>query len=167
MDGTRVQHGTTRDALGDEVSMTTALRFGCATLAVCATASAQAASVPELFEKHGLIGAWAIDCGTESSAQNPYVVYRALGADHVQRDTMASAATRTDASLIDRAAEAGPGRLSMTMTSQQRRMDLVVMIDGKRMRTVEITNEKGDKLVADGRLAGSGIELPWVNRCTP
>jgi hypothetical protein len=114
-----------------------------------------------------LIGAWAIDCGAESSAQNPYVVYRVLGADYVQRDTMAGAATRTDASLIDRAAEAGPGRLSMTMTSQQRRMDLVVMIDGKRMRTVEVTTEKGDRLVAEGRLASSGLELPWITRCTP
>lgn len=147
--------------------MTTVLRYGCAALVMFAAASAHAASVSELFETHGLIGAWAIDCGTESSAQNPYVVYRVLGADHVQRDTMAGAATRTDASLIDRAAEAGPGRLSMTMTSQQRRMDLVVTVDGKRMRTVEMTNEKGDKLVAEGRLAGSGVELPWVNRCTP
>jgi hypothetical protein len=58
---------------------------------------AHAASAPEIFQKHNLIGIFAWDCGKPASESNLYFVNRVLDASRIQRDQMSgpTSSTRT------------------------------------------------------------------------
>lgn len=128
-------------------------------------AAAQAASVKDVFEARGLLGAWALDCGAEASAENPYVVFRTVE-QYVQRDTMTSATERSDVSIVE-AADAGKSdEIVMQVANDRGRLRLVVRIEPKRMRSMEISLIGGQKVVADGRLVAGGTEVPWLNKCS-
>jgi len=62
--------------------------------ALCLLAAPAAAqttmSAKDAFEKFGLLGTFAGDCSQPVSARNGYIVYRAVDAQRVQRDTMVS-----------------------------------------------------------------------------
>ena len=64
--------------------------FGAGIALTMSSALAQAVSVKDLLEARGLLGTWAIDCGAEVSAGNPYVVFRSVES-YVQHDTMTGA----------------------------------------------------------------------------
>ena len=129
-------------------------------------AAAHAASAKDVFESHGLLGAWAIDCSAAASADNPYVVFRPVES-YVQRDTMVSATERADVSLIDVAALDKPDRISMRIVNNQQRVRMLAQFEAGRMRTIEIAPEGGEKVVADGRVVANGAEVPWINKCSP
>jgi PDZ domain/Tetratricopeptide repeat len=122
------------------------------------------ATVKGLFEKYGLIGAFAADCSQPVSAQNVYIVYRANG-DYVQRDDM-SGGTASDASVIDAAAEAAPNQLGLSMANARGRVNLVLRIEAGRWRLLESTRDDGAKLVSGGRATqGAREQSPWLNKC--
>src|SRR5437667_457537 len=86
--------------------------FSAAAFILLAGAAAQAASVKEVFEAHDLLGTWALDCAAQPSPQNPYVVFRPVE-NYVQRDTMAGATDRSDASVIDLAEDRKANEIMM------------------------------------------------------
>src|ERR1700692_3925672 len=151
---------------GSGATMPRGVRSVCivAIASVLSAAAADAASVKDLFESHDLLGIWSLDCQQPVSENNPFVVFRPVQT-FVQRDTMASATDRTDASIIDAAEETKPNEITMSMVSEPRRLKLVVRLEPKRMRTMEIAAENGEKFVADGRLVSTGDEVPWSNKC--
>ena len=79
--------------------------------AALAMGAAQAASVKEVFEKHGLIGTLAWDCSKPASRSNYYYVHRLLDADHLQRESMEGPQSRAFLTVIDRARKRGPTSL--------------------------------------------------------
>jgi hypothetical protein len=52
------------------------------------------ASVKEIFENHGLLGTFSVDCTKPVSPLGRYFVYWAIDAGHVQRDVMTGPTAR-------------------------------------------------------------------------
>jgi len=124
-----------------------------------------AATVKALFEKHDLIGTFAADCTSSVSEQNQYVVHRVNG-DYVQRDSMTGPATRSDASLIDTAREAGPKELSLSWANEGGRTNVVMRVESRQWRFIESTRENGEKLISGGYATqGARRESPWLKKC--
>jgi hypothetical protein len=142
-----------------------------ATLALAAAASfvaspAPAATVKEIFEAHGLIGSLAADCGKPASEGAPYVVYRAIDADHVQIDRMVGRPTPQLTAIVDEAEESGPDQIVMSALSDNHRYKLTLRIERGRARTMEMTREDGEVEVAGGHSSASHAETPWFGRCS-
>jgi hypothetical protein len=138
-----------------------------------APAFAQARSVAQLFEEHGLIGVFAADCSKPVGTRNLYFVNRAIDADHVQHDQMAGPATRDFALLIDQAAELGPNELRLGGAIEARRLSSVIRVEGRRMRMMESTRLttsggrpllEGERVIVAGRFS-NGVETPWLDKC--
>ena len=101
------------------------------------TLVAAAPSTPRaLFERHDLIGYFAADCSQPVSEQNPFIVHRPNG-DKIQRDRMVAQTSRSDASVIDSAAEARPGELTLGMANEHGRLNLVLRLEPQRWLVVE------------------------------
>ena len=100
------------------------------------------------------------------SAQNRYVVYRPVES-YVQRDSMRGEKERFDVSVIDRAELTKPNEITMSMANDKRRLDLVMQIEAKRTRILEVARENGEKIVTGGRLLATSAELPWFTKCAP
>jgi len=134
--------------------------------AAISASSAHAATVKETFESHGLLGMLAADCGGPASDKAPYVVNRVIDADHVQTDRMVGRPEPQLTAIIDEATETKPGEIAMSALSGKRRYKLVVRVDHERMRTMEMTREDGEKLVADGRNTATHAESHWFGKCS-
>jgi hypothetical protein len=78
-------------------------------------AQALGQNVKALFEQHGLLGYFAVDCAKPPNEQNRYAIYRALDGNRVQRDMIPQTSDST--LLIDRATESKPNELSLGRTS--------------------------------------------------
>jgi hypothetical protein len=139
--------------------------MACAASILLAAPAAQAATVQEVIQNFGLIGVFAVDCSKPASAQNSYVVQRAVDAEHVQRDLMIGPAARQNFYVVDRAEVAKPNEVAISMTSEGRRLNLLLRAEPKRMRTIESAPENGAKLIADGRFVDNGAQTPWLNKC--
>src|SRR5689334_12768503 len=75
-------------------------------VAILGCSPAHAASIKEVFEKHGLIGTFAWDCSKQPSGDgNWYFVNRVMDADHVQRDYMTGPTQRAWYIVLDKAEE--------------------------------------------------------------
>jgi hypothetical protein len=138
-------------------------------LAVAATAlfasAAQAASAPEIFQKHNLIGIFAWDCGKPAAADNFYYVNRAIDANTVQRDIMDGPSSRRHVTIITSAADAAPNEIAVAGTlNGSTPVTAVWRIEGARMVLVDVT-ESGRKTIAARIFLATGRELPWLNRC--
>jgi len=142
----------------------------CCTSGVVRTAPSAApgagiATVKELAEKLGVIGTWAADCGQPASAQNPYVVYRALDAGHLQRDTMTGPSTRAAVSVADTITELDPGQLIVSWPDDKGRVINVVHQQGSRGRLMESVRDTGEKLYENGRRVRDNLETKWFSKC--
>lgn len=126
--------------------------------------AAHAASVKDLFEQRGLLGAWAMDCTKPASQQNQYIVHRALDAERVQRDTMVGATERFAVVVLETAAVSAPNELTMAASGHGARFSLTYRSEGKRLRVMQYLREDGTKFIVNGRRVGAG-EMPWLNRC--
>jgi hypothetical protein len=130
-------------------------------------AQEQGGSAKAVLERYNLLGIFAADCGKPVSPQNPYVMHRAVDDQRVQRDTMTGPTTRTDASMIDSASVEGPDQLMMSMANERRRLNVRLRVEGGRWQLWESVDQNGQRLVSDGRIAGSaGVEMPWLSKCT-
>lgn len=134
-------------------------RLGLLMLTVLTAApTAQAASVKELFEQHGLMGAWAADCTKLASQQNQYIVHRALDAERVQRDTMIGATERFAVVVLESAARSAPHEITIAASGYERRFNLTFRPDGRRFRVMQYSREDGTKYIVDGRRVGSAAD---------
>jgi hypothetical protein len=144
----------------------TALRLsGSVALILLAVSSAHAATVQEVFKKFDLLGNWALDCSKPASPQNPYITHRAFG-DRVQRGPMTDPASQPAMFVVDQAAEGKPNEVAFSfLMDAKNHANLVVRVEGKRMRTMERTHDNGEKPISDGRQTADGRETPWFNKC--
>jgi len=135
--------------------------------------AAQDGSLAAIFQKYNLLGTFAWDCSKPPSAQNNWYVHRMLDANHVQRDRMTGPTTRQFVIIIDRAAplSANEIELSGTITGRVGSQDLdgaptagVWRVEQGRLLPWEAT-VNGNKLVTNGRLTSTGLEVPWNTRC--
>jgi hypothetical protein len=125
----------------------------------------QSSTVKATFEKHGLLGTFAVDCRRLANPENLYQVVRALDDNRVQREQMSSVTKRDFAFIADRIAESKPNLVSIGGTIDNHRLTIAVRVEAGRMRVMESTREPNERLVADGRFTNSGTETPWFSKC--
>ena len=125
--------------------------------------------VKALFEKHHLLGFFAADCSKPVSKDNPYYGNRLNGA-YVQADRMSSSTDRDFVMFLDKAGEMSSTEIVVTGTRDGQPTHMIWRIEraaggaGMRVRPVEVS--WGDKkLVTGEKLADSGQEMPWLQRC--
>jgi hypothetical protein len=135
-----------------------------AAVTALAVSAAQAASVKEVFEKHKLIGTFAIDCSQPASGRNAYYVHRLLNADTLQRDIMDGPTNRAFLVIIDKATESGANEISVSGTRDGKPFTSIYRIEPNRMHVREST-EQGKVLITGGRWAHNNAEFPWAYRC--
>ena len=126
--------------------------------------AAQAASVKEVFEKHGLLGTWALDCSKPASRSNYYYVHRLLDADRLQREAMEGPQSRAFLAVIDRAAEKGPNELAVSGTVDGKPFSSIYRVEPARMRVLKSTID-GKVVITGGRFV-NGSEFPWADKCS-
>jgi hypothetical protein len=127
----------------------------------------QAASVKEIFERHGLLGTWSADCTKPLSKQNRYAVYRALDADHVQREVKSDPTAEGALSVADRASESGLNDVNISWVDGTGggRVNNTVRVEGNRFRLWHSTSDTGEKFVVDGREVDDDEETVWIHKC--
>jgi opacity protein-like surface antigen len=143
-----------------------ALAAAAASMIILAASSAQAASVKEVFEKYGLLGTFARDCSQPASTSNGYIVYRAIDAGHVQRDTMTGPTQREYIYIADTAAGMGPNEIEVVgTTTAGKPFSYTLRLDGPRHRVMTWT-EGGVVSVVDGIWKEkNNYPMPWVTKC--
>lgn len=133
------------------------------TMLACA-ARAEAQSARTEFERQGLLGTYSGDCASPVSAQNGYVVYRALDATRVQRDTMSGPTTRLYLSIADTAELKGQDLL-VTGTTGDKPLRYTLRIDkGPRLRVMAWI-EDGVTSVTNGIWTERKYTMPWLAKC--
>lgn len=126
---------------------------------------AQSQSVKALFEKHGLLGKFAVDCAKPPDRQNFHLIYRVLDDNRVQREMMSGPKTLESAFVIDRAAESKPNEFSFGGTINGKRYNMVSRVEGRRIRLMESIREPDAKLVIEGRVLQDGRDTNWFSWC--
>jgi hypothetical protein len=142
-----------------------ALCVTAAALTITAAASAQAATVKDVFEKYNLVGTLAADCSKPGDAKSLYLINRAIDADHVQIDKMTGPATRDFAMIINTAAETKPNEITLTYTVDDQPYNGVFQVERGRLRIMEQARLNGEKQVAGGRIIKGGAQTSWYGRC--
>jgi hypothetical protein len=133
--------------------------------AIVAGSPARAASIKDIFEKHGLLGTFAWDCSKPASGDNNwYFVNRVMDADHVQRDYMTGPTTRAWYLILDKAEERSANDIYVSGTRDGEPTDGIWRVEQKRMLQVEAT-QGGKKIISGGKCLATGKEMPWLNRC--
>jgi hypothetical protein len=151
----------------DRVAAIKRIALGGAALAaaVLACSPVQAASMKEIFEKHGLLGAFAWDCSKKPDASsNWYFVNRIIDADHVQRDYMTGTTARAWYTILDKAEERSANEIYVSGTRDGKPTDGIWRIDQTRVLQVEATQD-GKKIISGGKWVNTGKDMPWLNRC--
>ena len=129
-----------------------------------AAALAQSDSVKAIFEKHGLIGTFALDCRKPISKNNLYFLNWVLDKGHVQRDQMSGLVEHDAATIIDHAVESAPDQISVSGMRNRVGVEIVYSLEKDRSRTIELT--LGDKkLIAGGKWTKNGQDVPWIYKC--
>jgi hypothetical protein len=132
-------------------------------LSKCNPTGGPAASVKEIFEKYGLLGTFAWDCGKPASRQNFYYVHRLIDTERVQRDAMEGPTTRTFVVVIEQAAELRPNEISVSGMRDGKPFSSVYRAEPSRTRVLDATVD-GKVEIAGGRFV-NGQEFPWANKC--
>jgi hypothetical protein len=137
---------------------------GMAAIIVTAPAALAQTSVKAIFEKHQLLGTFAVDCSKSASNDNFYYVNRLLDDGAVERDRMSGTTTRDVVVFFDKAAEVKPNEISVSGTRDGKPTDSIWRIDGTRMLIVE-SSWDGKKQIEGGKVVANGRDWPWLNRC--
>jgi hypothetical protein len=122
-------------------------------------------TVKAVFEKLDLLGRYGQDCAKPMAADNLYIVHQAVDGDRVRRDQFSGPTTRQLSLLVDRANSARATELTMSGMLADKRHNVVLRIDGKRMRVMESAQEGGATLVTGGRFTNGNAETPWFHQC--
>jgi len=131
-------------------------------------AQGRAETLKEVFEKHNLLGTFAVDCTKFASKANPYFVNRLIDADHVRRDQMSGPTIPDVVIMVGKISEVRPNELEWSGTRDGKPIDGVWRIErkGDSMRAQGIeASWDGKKLISGGKWANGGGEVPWLVRC--
>lgn len=126
-------------------------------------ARGRAPTVGETFEKHNLLGTFALDCGKPVSRENRYYVHRLLDAGRVQREMMSGPATRDFLVIFERGSELRPNQIALAGSRDGQLVESIYLVEPSRARVLEST-VAGRKEITGGRFVGGG-ETPWMNKC--
>jgi hypothetical protein len=127
--------------------------------------SGHPASVKDTFEKYNLLGTLASDCSKPADPKTPYLLNRAIDADHVQVDRMTGPSSRDAVIMVDKALESKPNEITLSATIDDQQYTQVLQVEHDRMRTVESTRASGEKDISGGHYTKGGAETPWFGRC--
>jgi opacity protein-like surface antigen len=146
--------------------MTTVALAAAAASVILAASSAQAASVKEVFEKYTLLGTFAGDCSQPAAPSNGYIVYRAIDAGHIQRDTMRGPNKREYVYIADAATATGPNEIEVVgTTTDGKPFSYTLRIDGPRHRVIAWTEGRVTSIVNGIWNERNNYAMPWVTRC--
>jgi hypothetical protein len=134
-----------------------------AALAVPGTAVASPAR--DIFFKHGLFGGWAVNCSRPPSPANPYVFYRLIDGEHVQRWVSIAPGDTLEVSTINRAVETSPTELVISWQTGEGGIVNRILLREDRMKVIDSTSSTGQKLYVGGRRVRDKVEAPWFVRC--
>lgn len=143
-----------------------AFAVAAATATILAAASAQAASVKDIFEKYKLLGTFSYDCTKPADKKNLYYVNRVLDADHVERDEMIGPTTRSRVIMLDKAEELKPNEIKVSGSIVDGASSTIGVwhIEPNRMLQWE-SSQDGKAIVRDGVFLATQYKLPFLNRC--
>ena len=128
------------------------------------------ASAKAVFEKHNLLGFFARDCGQLVSKDNLFFVNRLVSGDYVQTDQMSGPTNRDFVILIDKAGEIDSNEIVVSGTRDGKPINMLWRVEGAaagagtRVRPMEVSWGR-EKIVTGRRLADSGREVAWLQRC--
>jgi uncharacterized caspase-like protein len=128
------------------------------------TPTAPPTDVRLIFEKYGLLGAFAVDCAKPPTSDNLHYINRLLADGTVEREQLSGPTTRNWVTVLDKATELKPNEIFLSGTRDDKSADGVWRIDGKRMLQTEVS-WGGQKIVSNGRLLQGGREMPWLTKC--
>jgi hypothetical protein len=128
---------------------------------------ARAASAREVFERHGLMGTWAIDCARPASLGNPFVTYHTAGSDGVERLAATGPSDLTDVSVVDSVVDLGPTELTVHWRSGNPGRDSTnrLVVKDDLIQVVDSMLDIGIKMVENGQLTGDHSPMPPYRRC--
>lgn len=141
---------------------------------VLLSATVQAASVKDVFEKYGLLGQWAQDCSKAPDANSNWVyINRAMDDGNVQRDYMADPTTRSWYAIIDKATPNGPdeveisGQVTGRLSGADRNGEPFVNVwhVEKNRMVPQSASLAGKPFVADRKNISNGASMPWLTKC--
>jgi hypothetical protein len=121
-----------------------------------------------LFEQLDLLGAYAINCNNPVGPRNPYLHFRAMGANNVQIELMVGPKKRQFAYIIDQARISGPTEITVSMVSMtepRQRLHVVYRVEDGSIRTMESMREPNTYIISEGQAVASGNETQWFNGC--
>ena len=144
--------------------ITTSRAFATGGILLAVVTAAQAQSARPEFEKHGLIGTHTIDCSQPVSDSNGYIVYRALDASRVQRDTMVGPSKRMFVSVAETSNATAPNEITVSGTADGKKLVYTIRLDGARHR-IWTWAEDGVKSVENGIWTEQKYEMPWLDKC--
>jgi hypothetical protein len=128
--------------------------------------AAGAAFPKAIFEKHGLFGTWAADCTKPVGPKNPYVVYRPLAPDGVQRETFIEPGRAFDVSVPESVVESAADELIIVWKTGEGGIANRVRLRRDEMQVIDSTRQNGEKLSVDGRGVRDNTETPRYRRCS-
>lgn len=138
-----------------------------AVLCVVASFPAHADLVRSTLRGFGLLGIWAPDCGQPPSSTNEFATYSApasgkatlvyrFSPNYPDRPfTIHGVERLTDNKLL----------LHEEDDSDHSFLDVTVLKTAKKLRVFSSQGANGKVYVADGKIAPSGFETQWFNRC--
>jgi hypothetical protein len=133
--------------------------------ALAAPDTAAASPARDIFYKHGLFGGWAVDCSRPPSPINPYVIYRLIDREHVQRWVSIAPGDTLEVSTISSAVEASPTELIISWQTGDGGIVNRILLRENRMKVIDSTRSTGQKLYVGGRRVRDRVEAPWFVRC--
>jgi hypothetical protein len=137
---------------------------------VLVSSTANAASVEEIFQKFGLFGTWAGDCGKPATPANPRVSITTpnaglvlevhnLGPDFAVNRYSILAAEQTSATTLSVDVIFQPG------TEVEERQKLVFLVHDNTRRTMFNQPDGGAVRVKDGIALARGTKTPLLRKC--
>lgn len=120
----------------------------------------------DALRKWGLLGTWALDCGSSASLQHVHLTYAIKQGQAVYEREYGSG---QDVNQILNAAIAADGSLELRMRlpkqAQTRDMAFTKSPDGGKYRTLFSRQRDGEYTVKDGIIIATKAPTKWLTRC--
>ena len=119
---------------------------------------------PDVLVASGLSGTWAIDCASDASRSNPYIIYSVPVTGEPAEQFLAHD-PRLDRTTRMRDIRALEGqKVAWTQRVADKTVDVIVQVEAQKQRVWRSVLSDGTIFIADGRF-GSGQDTPWFNKC--
>lgn len=120
-----------------------------------------------VFQRYNLLGTWVTNveyCGKPPTKTAAHIVHRQIGVDGVERELLTGDVTRPR-DRVESAEDRGNNVVSMALVNANRRLDLGVLVEGRRMRTQYSRPANGPVTIENGRYLSDKTETSWLFKC--